>query len=765
MQENEIFSKIITALITALNKLSLYPPGHPVIKATLSHAHGLLDEYLNVKKEITFSLSAEGKVLVEGLPVTASATKILEEFISEFKKIQAESITFSFGISIDELEIFLRTLLMKPEDLRSQGGINQVLSNKGARHIEVNLFSFIKVEKGKEVISVEKGMKLAPEDFTGRVTGFLQGELDENLSKSVKEELHYKFIENPQELTGLIKDIITDAAQLAQIIGIIGDSLINAAKTRGVKSKIDLANQIAKFSAQLKKTEFKIQEKEQLEKIKSLINDNADKYMDAILLDAINTEYAQKKSFTSTLKGIVKKFFSKAEEKDSRMALLKNNLLQSGFNQQDSDNFILETEKVLASKPQEKTPKVDKEELERIRIENTRLKEEVGKLQNELKETQALKQEYKKITAEKERVENIISHMAEGLVVVDAEGKVMLMNPVAQKLLNIQQEEAVGKPLRENIKDEHLLAFTKDLKPDSEGNLTKEIELLSQDESTKRVLRTSSARVENQEGRAVGMVTVLNDITRQKELEQLKSDFVTSVSHELRTPLVVIQQSLSILNSEITEKLNDDQKKFMNNAKNNLGRLKNLINDLLDMASIEAGKLKLKFGLFDINSVAQGVVEFMDKWAKDKNVTLEAKLLTVETKVLMDKDRITQVITNLVGNAIKFTPEGGRVSIILNERAADDFFIQPAVEVSIIDTGIGIEQKDSERIFAKFEQAHTNDPTGIKGTGLGLAIAREIVNLHKGKIWVESEVGKGSKFTFLLPKNAKNGDASIFSGK
>jgi signal transduction histidine kinase len=256
------------------------------------------------------------------------------------------------------------------------------------------------------------------------------------------------------------------------------------------------------------------------------------------------------------------------------------------------------------------------------------------------------------------------------------------------------------------------------------------------------------------------MVTVLNDITRQKELEKLKSDFVANVSHELRTPLVVIQQSLSILTSELTEKLNDDQKRFFDNTQNNLSRLRNLINGLLDIASIEAGKFKLKLGIFDINEVVRAVVEFLDKWAKTKNIILEVKLLPSKNEILMDKDRITQVITNLVGNSIKFTPEAGKISVVLNERMPDDIFRQESIEVSVIDNGPGIEAKDLERIFNKFEQAGTAQPASSGGTGLGLAIAKEIVQMHKGKIWVESEVGKGSRFSFLIPKikeEAKDG--------
>ena len=754
MAENEVYSKFVGELITTLHKLSLYPSNHPIIKNALNQTHAILQEILNTKKELTFSLSPENKILVEGLPVSDKTFYLLDEFISEFKKLQAESITFSDGLTPEELEIFLKTMLMKDDDLKKQGGINQILIDKDIKHLKVNLFSYIKVEKDKEVVTVKKAEMLEPIELGQKVKEFLQGNLDEAATQDIRGQLHYQFLESPQGLIDLIKDIIINADELSRVLDMMGDSWVKDAKIKDVKSKVGLAKSVAKFSLQLKKlTQSRIKEQDQLEKIKSIIDEKTTKYTDEILVDAMGLEYMQKKSWTSTLKNIVGRFFSKPQDKDRLKPLVKNRLLEEGVSSEGLDNFIAQLEEISVKERETKITKIDREELERLQNENLQLKSTVEKLKTELSKGEEFKKEHKKVVDEKERVENIIHHMAEGVVVVDSEGKILLMNPAAEKLLNVNKDESVGKPLRESIKDEHLLTFTKDLKPDGEGNLTKEIELLSPNDSTKRVLRTSSAVVETHDGKTVGMVTVLNDITRQKEIEKLKSDFVSNVSHELRTPLVVIQHSLSILTSEIKDKLNDDQKKFFNNAQNNLERLRNLINDLLAMASIEAGKLKLKFGLFDINEVAKGVVEFLGKWAKDKNIDLEVRPLPIKTELLMDKDRVTQVITNLVGNAIKFTPEGGKISVVLNERAPDESFKQQAIEVSVIDSGIGIEAKDLERIFNKFEQANLAQPASGIGTGLGLAIAKEIVQLHKGKIWVESQVDKGSKFIFLLPKN------------
>jgi PAS domain S-box-containing protein len=691
-----IHSKIISAIITALNKSALYPLTHPVVKESLKNAHEIIAEALQTNNELTFSISAENKVLVEGNPILSEATSLMEEFISQFKKLQAESITFSSGLTQDELDLFLRVLTQKQEDIDNQGGIVKILSGKGSTHIKVNLFSFVKVEKDKEVIEVEKGKAVTFEDQILEAKGKIT---EEQLSAILDRE-----IEKAKE---------------------------ESAKS-DAKSKINIAKSLEKLPSQFKKAGLQL-DKKQLESLKKTVEDKIDVTINKILFEAAIEEFTKNKALTFVLKSIIKKLFSKLKNKDAVISRFRDN--RFNLNQEDIDKLAGLVENELNDLIESETVKISKDDYERLVEENN-----------------ALKKSAKRVIVEKERIDNIIHSMAEGLVVVDSEGKIQLMNPAAEKLLSINKNEALGAPLKENIKDEHLLTFSKDLKQDADGNITKEIELFSTDESTKRVLRTSSARVENQDGSTVGMVTVLNDITRQKELEHLKSDFVSHVSHELRTPLAVIQQSLSILNNEISGNLNPDQKKFFGTAQNNLERLRNLINDLLDMASIEAGKLKLKQGLFDINEVVRNTVEFLNKWAQAKNIALEAKLLPSKQELLIDKDRIIQVITNLVGNAVKFTPENGKISVCVEDRPADESFSQGSVEISVIDTGVGMEKKDLERIFNKFEQGNSAHNTVVKGTGLGLSIAKEIVQLHKGKIWVESEPGKGSKFAFLLPK-------------
>jgi len=369
-----------------------------------------------------------------------------------------------------------------------------------------------------------------------------------------------------------------------------------------------------------------------------------------------------------------------------------------------------------------------------------------------IKEYKALEKSYREVVLEKERIDNVIRNIAEGLVVVDSEGKVLLMNPAAERLLGVSQNEKKGKKLADALGEGQMLALSKDSVDEAGKGTLQEIELISPDDSTKRVLRASTAVVENQDGRTVGMVSVLSDITKQKEIDQLKSDFISHVSHELRTPLIAIEKAISLTMGVDSGVSDEDRKNFMSIAQRNLQRLTRLISDLLDISKIEAGKMRLNLTVVDLGEVVQHVLDTLDTWAKTKDIKLEKILYPDKIEILMDTDRMVQVLTNLIGNGIKFTNKGGSISVEVKERPPDELFPEVAVQVTVQDTGIGIDYEDIKRIFDKFEQVKGVNSSGVGGTGLGLPIAKEIIQMHGGKIWAESSKGCGSKFTFLLPQ-------------
>ena len=230
-----------------------------------------------------------------------------------------------------------------------------------------------------------------------------------------------------------------------------------------------------------------------------------------------------------------------------------------------------------------------------------------------------------------------------------------------------------------------------------------------------------------------------------KRLDQLKSDLLSMVSHELRTPLATIKEFTAILSDQIAGPTTQDQQEYLGIIKGNVDRLARMIDNLLDMSKLEAGRVLLTKGLVEVNGFFEHIVQSMRPLADTKGVTLEVAVSGPLPGVFADADKITQVLTNLVSNAIKFSREGGRVTLSATEHTND-------VQFSVTDHGVGIRPEDLPKLFEKFRQLRRGGEQGQKGTGLGLAISKRLVELHGGRIWMESVVEQGSTFSFTLPK-------------
>ena len=232
---------------------------------------------------------------------------------------------------------------------------------------------------------------------------------------------------------------------------------------------------------------------------------------------------------------------------------------------------------------------------------------------------------------------------------------------------------------------------------------------------------------------------------RLQELDRLKSDFVSNVSHELRTPLTAIKGAVDLVLREVAGPLTEKQAHYLTRVRSNTQHLAGLINDLLDLSKIEEGKIELQAERVSLGVLVHEVVETLKPVATEKSIGIEAILPQSSPLVWADREKITQILTNLIGNAIKFTPPYGRVTVS-SASANPDW-----VRVSISDTGPGILTSEREKIFDKFYQIAENEGPKPKGTGLGLTISKTLVELHGGKIWVESGSNRGSVFNFTLP--------------
>ncbi|MDD3014415.1 MAG: ATP-binding protein [Candidatus Gastranaerophilales bacterium] len=262
---------------------------------------------------------------------------------------------------------------------------------------------------------------------------------------------------------------------------------------------------------------------------------------------------------------------------------------------------------------------------------------------------------------------------------------------------------------------------------------------------------------------------IKNTNIKLEKLEKLKSEFISIVSHELRTPLTAIKNSLDIMLTGKTGDLTKIQNNFLSIAKRNVDRLSGIINDLLDLSKIEAGKMDYRFKPMSIHDPIEFVASTFEHLADKKNIRLLINIQDNIDQVYGDISRIEQVLSNLVSNAIKFTPENGKIKISAEEINADSidtslFYRDPSVitkqnsalkgnyiKISVEDTGIGIKESDIPKVFDKFQQIESSLSREVGGTGLGLPIAKQLIEAHRGEIWLESEVYKGSKFSFILP--------------
>ena len=238
--------------------------------------------------------------------------------------------------------------------------------------------------------------------------------------------------------------------------------------------------------------------------------------------------------------------------------------------------------------------------------------------------------------------------------------------------------------------------------------------------------------------------TYLVDITERRRLDRIKDDFVATVSHELRTPLSITKEGINLVLDGIVGKVTEEQAKVLATSKDNVDRLSRIINELLDISKIEAGKMILDKRKINIVTVAKNTIESFRRMANAKK--LDIRLVTAEDDIILyaDQDKITQIFINLINNALKFT-DAGYIEVSIKEIAGE-------VECSVKDTGIGISDEDLPKLFGKFQQFGRTAGAGEKGTGLGLSIAKKIVDMHNGEIWAESEPGKGTKITFVLPR-------------
>jgi len=340
-------------------------------------------------------------------------------------------------------------------------------------------------------------------------------------------------------------------------------------------------------------------------------------------------------------------------------------------------------------------------------------------------------------------------------MVLDKNGKILEMNPIAHKVLGISAKTAKGQLLEDVIEDHHMLSVISGWEKETEDYTPKQIEIQAGSEETIDTIRESAIVIEDENGRPIGEVSALQDVVRQREIEGRKDDILDVLGHDLRTPLTVVKQSISLMADSLNlpEKISEaQQEKILSACRRNVIRLEKLVNKILDVRQLETGKIILRRDSAHGDRLIEDATLSLDSWAKDKHIAIELQLEALP-EIHCDSERIYQVITNLVSNALKFTPEGG--SIRVKASVKDCAGVQYA-EVSVADSGVGIQEDDLKRIFNKYEQVSLRSPEGVSGLGLGLSTCKTIIEMHGGEIWVNSNLGQGSTFSFRIPVTAQD---------
>jgi NtrC-family two-component system sensor histidine kinase KinB len=352
-----------------------------------------------------------------------------------------------------------------------------------------------------------------------------------------------------------------------------------------------------------------------------------------------------------------------------------------------------------------------------------------------------------KVIVEKQRSDAIVQSIADGIIVVDSELKIIAINPIAAKIANVKLMLAANNHFLDVFSDRTLYQH---LKHTAETGKSPQLEddILTVERKQKiQYYKFAITPVVTETEKVVGAILLLQDVTKLKELDNLKSEFVATASHELRTPLTGMAMSLNLLAETTEEKLSESESELLDAAVEDVERLRGLVNDLLDLSKIESGKLELDFVDVGVNFLLDKAVSALNIQAEQNNVALVKQPLSQDIKIKADANKIIWVLTNLIANALRYSDPGGEIKIGATSR-------NTWVEIFVADRGAGIPTEYQGKIFDKFVQVETEKDVG--GSGLGLAICKEMVQAHGGRIWVDSTVGEGSTFTFTIPKSYSN---------
>jgi len=363
---------------------------------------------------------------------------------------------------------------------------------------------------------------------------------------------------------------------------------------------------------------------------------------------------------------------------------------------------------------------------------------EIRRLNEELDQTNiALKQSEQKI-------ETILSSAGEGIVELSPHGAITYVNPGAMSMTGCEKRELLGQLFASVLTQESGPQFAEQMQKHAEVDRWSCELMMRRKIGDPYWVRVSANTIRDSDWKPLGLVLVTTDIMHLKELDRMKTEFVSMVSHELRTPLTSIKGYVSMLREGELGEMTPEQNEFLDITLANADRLVDLINDLLDISRIESGRLRLSLSEFDFGDVIKAVRSEMRAMGETKRINTVVEGYAEPVRVRADRDRVVQILANLLSNAYKYSLEGTTVRI----RTHVD---QRFARIQVVDQGMGLSEQDQAKLFTKFFRTEAAKQRGISGTGLGLSISRQLVEMQGGEMSVRSEIGAGSTFAFTLP--------------
>ncbi|QQK81755.1 cell wall metabolism sensor histidine kinase WalK [Salicibibacter cibi] len=338
---------------------------------------------------------------------------------------------------------------------------------------------------------------------------------------------------------------------------------------------------------------------------------------------------------------------------------------------------------------------------------------------------------------ERRKLSSVLSHMTDGVIATDELGRIILLNKQAEILLSLDSEEAKGRPLPD------ILDLSGQVAPSDLYDYTEPLILDFSDERGDSLLEASFSVLRSESGYVTGLITVLHDVTEKEKLERERREFVANVSHELRTPLTTLKSYMEALEDGAMAD-EDLAPRFLNVIQVETDRMIRLVNDLLQLSKMDVQEHGIYTERHDLIYWLQHLVDRFEMLVKDRDVSFVRHFSHWPIQVYMDSDKMTQVFNNIISNALKFSPEGGTITVGAKLRENE-------VLIDILDEGQGIPIKDQHKIFDRFYRVDKARARNLGGTGLGLAIVKEMIDAHQGSVWVSSEPGQGTRITISLP--------------